>query len=191
VSGRRRSGVRVTAGRWGGRTLPVPPGVRPTEARVREAIFSIWTERIADSVFLDLFAGSGSVGVEALSRGARSAVVVEAEGRAVRALAETLRRLRIEPVRLLDLRLPRGLTDRRLSAEGPFDLVFADPPYRFAGYGALLTGIAPLLAREGEAAIEHSSEVELPAEVSDGATALVRREVRRYGGTRLSFFRVP
>jgi 16S rRNA (guanine(966)-N(2))-methyltransferase RsmD len=156
---------------------------------VREALFSIWTERIPESVFLDLFAGSGAVAVEAVSRGARHAVLVEGEDRATRALAETLRHLRVETLRLLDLRLPRGLADRRLIAEAPFDLVFADPPYRFTSYPALLQGIAPLLAGDGEVAIEHSGEVDLPPEILGRGAILIRREVRRYGGTRLSFYR--
>lgn len=189
MNAKERSGVRLVAGSLRGRHLAVPRGVRPTEGRVREALFSIWGEAVADSVFLDLFAGSGAVGLEALSRGARQVTLVEGDRGTLRALAASLERLPTEGATLLELELPHGLSERRLRGEAPFDLVFADPPYRFPAYGPLLAAIGPLLADHGEAAIEHSAEVELPAEVPSGELTLVRRQVRRYGGTRLSFFR--
>ena len=72
-------GVRISGGELRGRVLEVAPGVRPTEGRVREALFSIWQDRLPDAKFLDLFAGSGAVGLEALSRGASSASRTESQ----------------------------------------------------------------------------------------------------------------
>src|SRR6185436_4144983 len=72
-----KSGVRVTGGEHRGRGLAVPPGARPTEGRVREALFSIWSDRLEGARVLDLFAGSGVVGLEALGRGALSALAVD------------------------------------------------------------------------------------------------------------------
>jgi 16S rRNA (guanine(966)-N(2))-methyltransferase RsmD len=189
MSAKARAGIRLVAGSLRGRSLSVPSGVRPTEGRVREALFSIWGGAVVDAVFLDLFAGSGAVGIEALSRGARQAILVEGDRGTMRALVAGVARLPTGGATVLELELPRGLADHRVRAEGPFDLVFADPPYRFAAYEPLLAGIGPILASSGEAVIEHSAEVELPPEIALAGASLVRREVRRYGGTRLSFFR--
>src|SRR5215218_2257874 len=120
--------MRVIAGTYGGRRLQAPPGTdtRPTADRVRESLFSILRERVHDARVLDLFAGSGALGIEALSRGAKEAVFVDSAHGAVAAIRENLEKLGIE-----------GLVHRRdalawlAAAEGaqPFELVFADPPY--------------------------------------------------------------
>jgi 16S rRNA (guanine966-N2)-methyltransferase len=185
-----KAGVRITGGIFRGRNLDVPPAARPTEGRVREALFSIWRERLTggDCRFLDLFAGSGAVGLEAASRGAFQVLCIDEAVAAVRAVAANAARLGealVEAVEVRRLLLPAGLA--RLAAEpaGPFDLVYADPPYRFAAYEALLDATAPLLAADGEVAVEHSSRRELPSE----ATGLVRTGVRRYGESALSFYR--
>jgi len=179
-----RPGVRVSGGELRGRALEVPPGARPTEGRLREALFSIWRERVAGARFLDLFAGSGAVGLEAASRGALRVVCVDGDLRAVRAIAGNVSRLGKGLAEVRRLTLPAGLV--RLASEGPFDLIFADPPYRFSDHAALLAAAAPLLAEEGEIAVEHSTRTELPAEVG----SLLRVDVRRYGESSLSFYRL-
>ena len=176
--------VRVTGGEYRGRTLAVPSGSRPTEGRVREALFSIWADRLAGARFLDLFAGSGAVGIEAAGRGAGRVVCVDSDPRAVRAMEENLSRLG-PPSRKIDVRrlsLPGGLS--RLAAGEPFDLIFADPPYAFAGHATLLAAAAPLLAQGGEIAVEHSARGDLP----ETAGPLVRVDVRRYGESGVSFY---
>ncbi len=182
-----KPGVRITGGLFRGRNLDVPPAARPTEGRVREALFSIWRERLAggDCRFLDLFAGSGAVGLEAASRGAFEVLCVDEAVDAVRAVAGNTTRLGKPRVEVRRLSLPAGLARLAAESAGPFDLVFADPPYRFAAYEALLAAGAPLLAGDGEVAVEHSSRRELPAQVA----ALVRTGVRRYGESALSFYR--
>jgi 16S rRNA (guanine(966)-N(2))-methyltransferase RsmD len=180
--------LRISGGALRGRVVAVPPGARPTEGRVREALFSIWGERLAGARFLDLFAGSGAVGLEAASRGARRVLCVEDDPRAVRTLRDNLAALRgaagEAEIAARRLPLPRGLA--RLVEEGErFDLVFADPPYAFTAYPRLLVELAPLLAEGGEAAVEHSARVVLPAR----AGALERTAERRYGETALSFYR--
>jgi 16S rRNA (guanine966-N2)-methyltransferase len=212
VSGR---GVRVTGGAFRGRTLAVPAGARPTEGRVREALFSIWRERLAGSRFLDLFAGSGAVGIEAAGRGALWVVCVDQDASAIRAIAANVSSLTlgqasslassqasglagglVETRRLI---LPGGLD--RLAVEGAgqgarsaaalrpaaFDLVFADPPYRFDAFELLLLGLPPLLAAGAEIAVEHSARRELPP----AAGPLVRTNLRRYGESALAFYRAP
>jgi 16S rRNA (guanine966-N2)-methyltransferase len=159
----------------------VPAGARPTEGRVREALFSIWGDRLDRARVLDLFAGSGVVGLEALSRGALTVLFVDDSLRAVKTLEENAARLG-EKVEVRKLSLPAGLV--RLA--GPYDLVFADPPYAFTEYDALLAGIVPLLAPDAEVVVEHSSRNELPIE----AGRLIRTGVRRYGEGSLSFYRL-
>jgi 16S rRNA (guanine966-N2)-methyltransferase len=176
-----KPGVRVSGGELRGRGLAVPPGARPTEGRVREALFSIWGERLAGARVLDLFAGSGVVGIETAGRGAADVLAVDDDPRAARTIAENASRHAPGAVTVRRLRLPGGLA--RLT--GPFDLVFADPPYAFTGYAALLAAVAPLLAPDGEVVVEHSSRLDLPFE----AGRLVRTDVRRYGESGLSFYR--
>lgn len=179
-----RPGVRISGGELRGRVLAVPAETRPSEGRLREALFSIWGERVRGCRFLDLFAGSGVVGLEAVSRGARAVVFVEAEPRALRTLAVNLRRTSAERVAVRAGRLPGELARMVAAGSERFDLVFADPPYRFGPYPDLLAAIVPLLADGGEVAIEHASRVQLGAE----EVGLVQADHRRYGGSALSFY---
>jgi len=118
--------VRVVAGSAGGLPLHAPPGgLRPSMDKVRAAIFSSLAELVPDARVLDLFAGSGALGIEALSRGAASAVFVDSDPRAITTIGDNLARTRLEGGRAI-----RSDTFRFLqSATGPFDLIFADPPY--------------------------------------------------------------
>ena len=191
-------GVRVTGGAWRGRTAMVPAGARPTEGRVREALFSIWCDRLAGCRFLDLFAGSGVVGLEAASRGARSVLCVDQDARAVRAIAAIRWPGGAAPatVEARRLALPAGLASLAArsapAAGGPksagatgFDLVFADPPYAFEDFGPLLLALPPLLAAGGEVAVEHAARRTLPA----SAGPLAQTDLRRYGESAVAFYR--
>ena len=179
--------LRISGGALRGRAVAVPPGARPTEGRVREALFSIWSERLPGARFLDLFAGSGAVGIEAASRGAARVLCLEDDARAVRVLRANVQELGGENERIAAWRvpLPRGLSRLVEQGEAPFDLIFADPPYAFTEYAELLRRLAPLLAEEGEAAIEHSARAPLAEE----GASLTRESERRYGETALSFYR--
>jgi len=177
-------GIRITGGTFRGRVLAVPQGARPSEGRVREALFSIWGDRLSGARLLDLFAGSGAVGFEAAGRGALRVVAADADPRALAAMAANAAKLGPGLIEIRKLSLPAGLA--RLATEGErFDLVFADPPYAFDAYSGLLQAIAPLLAPNGEAVVEHSARHRLPAEAGD----LVQTDVRRYGECGLSFYR--
>src|SRR5947208_2259988 len=142
--------MRVIAGRLGGRRLKAPAGARtrPTAERVREALFAM-LEDVADARVLDLFAGSGALGIEALSRGAASAVFVERDPAALRALRENLAALGlgrdVAEVRRSDAM--RALHSAQRRGEN-YDLVFIDPPYdRARDLGPRLgAGLAPLLS---------------------------------------------
>ena len=175
-------GVRITGGTYRGRSLAVPPAARPTEGRVREALFSIWSDRLEGSRVLDLFAGSGVVALEALGRGALSALAVDQGLQAVKTLEANAGKLGGGLLDIRRLTLPEGLS--RLPA-GVFDLIYADPPYNFNAYAELLEGAAPLMAADAEIAMEHSSRREMPIE----AWPLTRVDVRRYGESAISFYR--
>lgn len=144
--------MRIIGGRFGGRRFKGPPDqvTRPTADRVREALASILETRGAfvQAVVLDLFSGTGALCFEALSRGAARAVAVDNDRRAVQAIAAVAKTLdvadRIDILRLDLLREPTAIAERIARAEqGPFDLVFADPPYRnITALPALLGALA-------------------------------------------------
>ncbi|HVS02653.1 MAG TPA: 16S rRNA (guanine(966)-N(2))-methyltransferase RsmD [Thermoanaerobaculia bacterium] len=181
------SELRITGGRLRGRRLRVPQGVRPTEGRVREALFSIWQQRVPGARLVELFAGAGSVGLEAISRGAREVVFVEGDARVARALEQNLKGLAPPGSwRRHRLRLPSGLAVLARAESQPFDLAFADPPYAFRDHDRLVMATAPLLAPDGELVIEHAADLawrpspDLPLRMADR---------RVYGGSALSFLR--
>jgi 16S rRNA (guanine966-N2)-methyltransferase len=150
--------MRIIAGKWRGRTLEAPSGLatRPTADRVRETLFSMLASRLGsfeDLRIADLYAGSGALGFEALSRGAGSATFVENDPRASAILRRNAAKLGVEPQLLSNsaLALPRA---------GPFDLIFADPPYAAGSGTALVRSIinADWLAPGGWLSIETSRD---------------------------------
>lgn len=148
---------------------------------MREALFSIWVDRVRGARFLDLFAGSGAVGIEALSRGAEDVVLVEGDRRITVQLRQNAERMAAEGWTAIGARVPEEL--QRIG-RGPFDLIFVDPPYAFEGYAVLLEAATPLLAPHGELALEHSTRTESPQLVA----GLERRDRRVYGGSTLSIY---
>ena len=115
----KRPGVRLSGGTHGGRTVAVPPGARPTEGRVREALFSIWGSRLDGCRFLELYAGSGAVGLEAAGRGAFEVLCLDASPRAVQTLEANRDALKEKAVTVRRANLPAAL--HRLAEE---DLLF-------------------------------------------------------------------
>lgn len=178
-----RARPRIIAGRYRGRVLQVASGVRPTSARVREALMNIWQHVLPDAVLLDLFAGSGAIGIEALSRGAARVVFVERDALAVRLLRETVHELDGANLDIVEADLPSPLA-ARLGFGFLADLAFADPPYAFTAYEKAISQMEPLLAETGQLAIEHDVRVVLPREV--GRLKLTGR--RDYGDSSLSFY---
>ena len=170
--------MRVIAGSYGGRELIAPRGrvTRPTSDRVREALFSILGDAVRGARVLDLFAGSGALAIEALSRGAAEATLVDSAASAIAAIRRNLASLGIEAevVRAPALRFLEGAPSRARQ----YDLVFLDPPYRQApALGQELTAaLRPLLA--GDARVVTESDRRAPLELDLGL-----RDERRYGDT--------
>jgi 16S rRNA (guanine966-N2)-methyltransferase len=170
--------VRIVAGRWGGRRLIAPRGdaVRPTADRVREALFSILGESVQDARVLDLFAGSGALGLEALSRGAAAATFVDSAAASVAAVKANLETLGGEAeVRRGDaVRFLRGASGEARE----YDLVLLDPPYRLAErLGRELSEALPgVLAPSALVVSESDRRAPLPLD-------LPLRDERRYGDT--------
>jgi len=182
--------VRVVAGKWGGRTIRAPRGtsVRPTTDRVREAVFSMLGDGAEGSVVLDLFAGTGAMAIEALSRGAAGAVLVESSPAALGALRANLASLEAEGAVCLPLDYREAV--RRLSAKGrTFDLVFLDPPYGkgLVGLSAGLLSRAGILAPGAVVVAERASRD--PVETLPAGWR--ERADRRYGDTRITLYDVP
>jgi 16S rRNA (guanine966-N2)-methyltransferase len=180
--------VRVIAGSLRGRELVTPAGdsTRPTAARVREALFSILGD-VSGLVVLDLYAGSGALAIEALSRGAASAVLVEQNRGAQRAIRENLHKLGLADRALL-LPVPVASALRGLAAHAPFGLVFADPPWADAqGALSLLSRGArlALFAPAARLALEHAARRPLAIEAD---TALNVIDERSWGDTAVTIF---
>jgi 16S rRNA (guanine966-N2)-methyltransferase len=176
--------VRVVAGRLGGRSLRAVPGpaTRPTSDRVREALFAVLGDRVEGARVLDLFAGTGALAVEALSRGAERAVLVEQAAPAVAVIRANLAALGLTGV--ATVRRTRAETYLRTQRDGPFDLVFLDPPYA-VGVG-LVTGLLARLARGALApgatvVVEAAARAEPPV----WPPGLDPDAPRRYGDTAL------
>jgi len=185
--------MRVIAGRLGGRRLSAPRGrgTRPTSDRVREALFSMLGD-IEGAVVLDLYAGTGALGIEALSRGARRAVFVENARPALAALAENLATLGIEGEARV-VAQPVARASDLVVREGPFDLILVDPPYAALAEAAATVarvvgsqGAGGGLAPGGRLVIEHASRDAAP-EIP--GLSLIR--TRSYGEASLSLYASP
>lgn len=148
---------------------------------------SMWRTRLEGAVFLDLFAGSGAVGLEALSGGAAQATFVDDELRVLAVLEANLAALSVSNARVVRSSLPADLDAISRQATDRFDLVFADPPYGFPDYGDLLAGLRSILAADSLVAIEHESERDLGVAPESGLEAYDRRV---YGDSALSFYRL-
>ena len=156
--------VRVVGGEAGGRKIKAPPGdqTRPTSDAVREAVFNAVTSRmdLEDSRVLDLFAGSGALGIEALSRGAKEVTFVDRARTASSTIAGNLEMTGLIGGTVVTAAVESWLT--RLHPRQEWDLVLADPPYAFDGWDDLLEGLSGHIAEDGIVVLESGSELELP-----------------------------
>lgn len=184
--------MRVIAGTNKGRRLYTPRThhVRPTSDRVREALFSILGNRLAHSRMLDLYAGTGAVSIEALSRGAAHVTSVEVDSEALKLLRQNIEICRIGDTCSLRPHAVEEFLCNPSQWSGPYDIVFADPPYADAlELSTLLADPVSdrLFADDAWLVIEHATRTTLP--VSLGGTQFLRRY--RYGDTTLSLYSGP
>lgn len=180
----RSGGPRITAGRLAGRRLEIPAGIRPSPGKLREALFSIWSDELEGASLLDLFAGSGAIAIEAWSRGARSATVVESDRRVLSSLRRNLA-LAEEPLRTRLLAESVSSALGRLQREGArFDLLFADPPYELLLDAEFFASARAIAAPAARLAIEHRAGAGLEA----APEGWRRSSLRRYGDSALGFY---
>jgi 16S rRNA (guanine966-N2)-methyltransferase len=182
--------MRVIAGKYKSRKLEAPPGMqtRPTSDRLRETLFNVVAPQIDDSVWLDVFAGSGAIGIEALSRGARSVYFVESASAAARTVRKNLHTLGIsEGAEVIERDAAVAL--RMLDSQAvACDFVFLDPPYRKMGDYEQVLGFlsqSQLLAPESQVIAEHDKHFD----PGDEFGSLRRHRTLRQGDAVLSFYR--
>jgi 16S rRNA (guanine966-N2)-methyltransferase len=178
--------MRIVAGIFGGRRLHAPKGmeIRPTSDLVREAIFNIIGQAVTDANVLDLFAGTGALGLEALSRGASQAVFVDQSLTAVQLIRANIERCNVQDrVRIIHGSVNQAI--RRLTAQGGyFDLIFMDPPYGKGSVQKAFVNVAAV-ARSGTLVVaEHDSKELLPSSCREW----IRTQERKYGDTSVSIY---
>jgi 16S rRNA (guanine966-N2)-methyltransferase len=183
--------MRITGGVHRSRPLRAPSGdrTRPTSDRVREALFGILAGQrtLEGARVLDLYAGTGSLALEALSRGATWATLVERSRPALAAIAANVAALRLEA----HVRVVSGIVERSrpsIARDAPFDLVFADPPYAFVTSGEAVHALASLvssgvLAADALLVLEHGKDDASPA-----IPGLSLTDTRRYGDTAITLY---
>ena len=180
--------MKVISGNLKGRKLTVPRGhkVRPTGARVKEALFSILAEGVIGADVLDLFSGTGNIGVEALSRGANSSLFIENDPKTLLILEKNLRELSlINRSKVIKLDVPRGL---KLLHKGgaKFDIIFIDPPYIYPKIWDIFSAVSKydILKEGGIVVWEHDSK-KIP-KLQYGTLKMI--ETKKYGDTAITFF---
>ncbi|MDO4745900.1 MAG: 16S rRNA (guanine(966)-N(2))-methyltransferase RsmD [Bacillota bacterium] len=177
--------MRIIAGEYKGRRLESPAdySVRPTTDKVKEALFSILTEKIWGSRVLDLFSGTGNLGIEALSRGARECVFCDSSRESLRLIKSNIAHCKAQDGARV---VPGDFRKTLANLEGEFDIILLDPPY---GKGFLepafeIISQQSLLAEDGVIVAEHRKEEEMPDELY-GFTKI---KERKYGVIKLSIY---
>ncbi len=193
--------MRIITGKYKGRALKMPKGIRPTQDKVRKAIFDILMDA-EGLTFLELFAGSGAVGLEALSRGAKGLVLVEADRNCQLAIKENMEHLKVDNAIVYPQEAERAIEHLDRSQK-KFDIIFLDPPYHkeknasgedleaaqdaptLSKKTLQLLGCCDILAPNGFIIVEHFKRDPLPEDIA--GFALIKRA--SYGDTFLSFFK--
>ncbi len=176
--------MRIIAGRFKGRHLATPrwTGLRPTSDKLRETLFNILAPRIAGARVLDAYAGTGALGIEAISRGAAHVTFVDRDRRALGLLAENLSRCGVEQGYVMIRGDVGGVARDRVSAK--FDLILVDPPYEQGEPAAILATLGECVAPGGLLVLEHARRRSPP----DSAGSLVRSRLVVSGDSALAFY---
>lgn len=182
--------MRIIAGSHKGRQLFSSRGlsVRPTSGRVKEAIFSILATHVEGAQFLDLYAGTGAIGIEALSRGAHRVVFVESHPASLRLLRSNVNHCRFSTVADVHACHAEEFLDRQQTSPTVFDIVFADPPYELESASTLLPSLerSAMITPKTVVLLEHPTKHLIPSHVG----RLCRVRHYQYGDTSLSKFTV-
>jgi 16S rRNA (guanine966-N2)-methyltransferase len=179
--------VRIIAGRFKGRRLKAPAweGLRPTSDKLRETLFNILAPRVEGARLLDGFAGTGAVGLEALSRGAAHVTFIERDARALRLVEGNLKRCGLDGRYAI---IRAGFADAPARVRGArFDVVFADPPYGAEALREALTTASALVTPDGLVIVEHAKRDPAP----ESSESLRKTRTLLSGDSALSFFRTP
>ena len=180
--------MRIIAGKWGGRKIKPPQSknTRPTGDRVKESCFSIIGSELEDSHVLDLFAGTGNLGLEAISRGARHSTFVEKSAQAADNVRANIKSLGAEDQCTL-LKMDALSFLKKPNRQTDFDLVFLDPPYLKIDIPLTLSAIANSVhfSKNALIVLEHPSKQQFDPK----RCALAQIDTRRYGDTSLTFYR--
>ena len=179
--------MRIIAGTARGRKIEAPEGknTRPTLDRVRENLFNILQMKIRGSRVLDLFAGSGALSIEALSRGAESATLVDSDRNANRIQKKNLESLGFAGQAEVMLRDWKQAAAELIRDGRQYDLVFLDPPYRMTDLRDVFTTLEKLLADDGLVVLEHEAKAEVTA-----GEAFTETDRRQWGYCGISFYRL-
>jgi 16S rRNA (guanine(966)-N(2))-methyltransferase RsmD len=175
--------MRIIGGDLKGRRLETPdwPGLRPTSDRLRETLFNVLASRVRGARVLDGFAGTGAVGIEAISRGASEVTFVERDPRAARLVEANLRRCRVNDRYAI---IRAGFAGAAAAHVEPWDILFLDPPYGAAHLTQAIELAAPLVGPDALLVIEHAKRDRAP----DHAAGLTRTRELLSGDSALSFF---
>ena len=182
--------MRIIGGEYRSRVLRMPAGIRirPTQDRVREAIFNIIREKVPGSVVLDLYAGSGAFGIEALSRGAHSAIFIDNNAKCVTTIRSNLSVLAggVYFSQLIKSDVVRAISGFKKEGR-KFDIIFLDPPYHkeYTRNCLIKIGACDIVAPHGFVITEHFKKDTVPDQTGN----LTRKRQRRYGDTVISFYR--
>lgn len=178
--------MRIIGGSLKGRRLEPPdwPGLRPTSDKLRETLFNVLAPRIEGSRVLDGFAGTGAIGIEALSRGAVHVTFVERDPRAARLIARNVERAGLGPDRHVIIRAELAGAVHRLTGQ-LFDIIFLDPPYGAPELSGAMTVIEPIVTRDTLLIVERAKRDSTP----DRSGCLERARDVASGDSVLSFYR--
>ena len=177
--------MRIIAGKYKGKAILMPKGIRPTQDKVRKAIFDILQD-IEGLSFLEIFAGSGAVGLEAISRGVKDLTLIELNRDCQLAINKNIESLKLKECELIPFEVERAI--EKLSKEKrKFDIIFLDPPYYKDMVKKTLQTLSgyDILAPQGLIVVQHFKKDDLPDDL--GVFSLFR--TAKYGDTLLSFYR--
>lgn len=177
--------MRVIAGKYKGRKLLTLKNndIRPTTDRIKEDIFNILYPYLRESIFLDLFSGSGSIGIEAVSRGAREVIMVDNNRESLKLMKSNADKVGIGS----EIQIINGSAEKYLfKTDKKFDIIFLDPPYAFENKVGLLEIIneKKLLDEEGILVIEHDKSEKMPEDIGE----LRKKRTKTYSLTQLDFY---